>query len=235
MRMPIGCLLVFLGCGLAVAEGDIPVRITEDIAYVDLTTGGETVRIQRIQDEEHVIDGGFAKTSRKCPPFCIHPISVAPGVETIGEIELLEFLKTDVQNGTGIVIDARTPSWYQKGTIPGSINIPFTDFTEDPQSVTVIKLMERLGVVSGPPEDSWAGKLTAWAWSAGLASPEGMMWDFTRAKRLVLWCNGPWCDQSPRAIKSLLALGYPAEKILYYRGGMQLWQIFGLTVVMPEA
>ncbi|MCW9059851.1 MAG: rhodanese-like domain-containing protein [Gammaproteobacteria bacterium] len=233
MKTAVASMLVVLGCGAAVAE-DLPVRITEDIVYVDLMTGDKTVRIQRIQDEENVIDGGFAKTSRKCPPFCIHPMSVAPGVETIGEVELLEFLQKEVQAGNGLVIDARTPSWYQKGTIPGSVNIPFTEFAEDPQSVAVIDLMKRLGVVSGPAKDSWKDKLASWAWSVGLASPDGLIWDFSDAKKLVLWCNGPWCDQSPRAIKSLLALGYPAEKIYYYRGGMQLWQIFGLTVVVPE-
>lgn len=234
MKTSCAWLLAFLVCGTAMAE-DMPVRITEDIPYVDLVDGDKTVRIQRIQDEENVIDGGFAKTSRKCPPFCIHPMSIAPGVQTIGEIELLEFLQNEVQGGTGLVIDARTPSWYQKGTIPGSVNIPFTDFAEDPQSVTVVELMKRFGVASGPSKDSWKDKITAWAWSAGLASPDGMMWDFSKAKKLVLWCNGPWCDQSPRAIKSLLALGYPADKIYYYRGGMQLWQIFGLTVVVPDA
>jgi hypothetical protein len=42
-----------------------------------------------------------------------------------------------------------------------------------------------------------------------------------------------WCGQSPHAIKNLLALGYPAEKIYYYRGGMQAWQSLGLTVHTP--
>lgn len=235
MKAMIGGLLILMGVGAAVAEEEMPVRITEDIPYVDVTAGEKTVRIQRIQDEENVIDGGFAKTSRKCPPFCIHPMSIAPGVQTIGELELLEFLKNEVPNGTGLVIDARTPSWYQKGTIPGSINIPFTAFAEAPDSLMIVEMMERFGVTLGPSEDSLMDKITAWAWSAGLASPDEMMWNFSKAKTLVLWCNGPWCDQSPRAIKSLLALGYPADRILYYRGGMQLWQIFGLTVVVPEA
>lgn len=235
MRTLIGCVLVVLGWGAAFAEEDMPVRITEDIVYVDLVTGGETVRVQRIQDEEHIIDGGFAKTSRKCPPFCIHPMSIAPGVRTIGELELLEFLKNEVEKGTGMVIDARTQSWYQKGTIPGSVNIPFTAFAEEPDSLMIIELMERFGVTLGPSDDSLMDKISSWAWSVGLASPDEMAWNFSKAKALVLWCNGPWCDQSPRAINSLLALGYPAEKILYYRGGMQLWLIFGLTVVVPEA
>ena len=59
-------------------------------------------------------------------------------------------------------------------------------------------------------------------------------WDFSQAKDVLLWCNGPWCGQSPRAIKALLALGYPADKIYYYRGGMQMWQSLGLTTIKPS-
>jgi len=49
----------------------------------------------------------------------------------------------------------------------------------------------------------------------------------------VLWCNGPACGQSPRAIRGLLKVGYPADRIYYYRGGMQMWQLWGLTTVIP--
>ena len=59
-------------------------------------------------------------------------------------------------------------------------------------------------------------------------------WDFSHAKDLLLWCDGPWCDQSPRAIHGLISAGYPAEKLYYYRGGMQMWQSLGLTTVMPK-
>jgi len=38
-----------------------------------------------------------------------------------------------------------------------------------------------------------------------------------------------WCGQSPTNIKDLLALGYPAHKIKWYRGGMQDWEILGLN------
>ena len=54
------------------------------------------------------------------------------------------------------------------------------------------------------------------------------------AKDLVLWCNGPACGQSPRAIHGLIEVGYPPQKLFYYRGGMQLWQLFGLTTALPE-
>jgi len=49
----------------------------------------------------------------------------------------------------------------------------------------------------------------------------------------VLFCNGPWCDQSPRAIRGLRKIGYPADKLHYYRGGMQDWLIMGLTTIVP--
>ena len=48
---------------------------------------------------------------------------------------------------------------------------------------------------------------------------------------VVLFCNGPWCGQSPTAARRMIAAGFPAEKIYYYRGGMQSWNSLGLTVV----
>lgn len=47
----------------------------------------------------------------------------------------------------------------------------------------------------------------------------------------IFFCNGPQCGQSPAAIRTLLGAGYPAEKILYYRGGMHDWITLGLPVV----
>ena len=38
---------------------------------------------------------------------------------------------------------------------------------------------------------------------------------------------------SNRAIANLLSVGYPGEKIYYYRGGMQGWLTLGLTVHVP--
>lgn len=57
------------------------------------------------------------------------------------------------------------------------------------------------------------------------------LWDFTNAKTLVLFCNGPWCEQSPTNIRTLLRMGYPANKLKWYRGGIQSWEQFGLTTV----
>ncbi len=45
----------------------------------------------------------------------------------------------------------------------------------------------------------------------------------------ILFCNGPQCPQSPRAIRELLDAGFPAAALAYYRGGMHDW----VTMAMP--
>jgi rhodanese-related sulfurtransferase len=211
---------------------EIEVKIDENLPFVDVQHDGKTVRIQRIQDQENVITGGFAKTSRKCPPFCIHAEQAAPGVSTVGELELLDFIRKHVEKGTGILIDARTPEWYTKGTIPGSVNIPFTVFAGKDDGSELANTLAQLGVKpKGMPGMVEKLAYTIKGLLGGKDAPSRL--DFSKAKELLLWCNGPWCDQSPRAIRALLKLGYPAAKLRYYRGGMQMWTVLGLTVVVP--
>jgi rhodanese-related sulfurtransferase len=141
-----------------------------------------------------------------------------------------------MREGQGVMVDARTPSWHEKGTIPGSINIPFTVFEAEPDDPTLqeafkqlrVKHRDDVGAVTRAMEKFFA--LLGW-FGADMKNDN---WDFTMAKDVVLWCNGPWCGQSPHAIKAMLAQGYPAEKIRYYRGGMQMWKVLGLTVVAPS-
>ncbi|WP_457647152.1 rhodanese-like domain-containing protein [Profundibacter sp.] len=59
-------------------------------------------------------------------------------------------------------------------------------------------------------------------------------WICDDAKPVALFCNGPWCGQSPTAIRAMIGAGYPADKIFYYRGGMQVWRMLGLTVIEPK-
>ncbi|MCF6234497.1 MAG: rhodanese-like domain-containing protein [Rhodobacteraceae bacterium] len=54
--------------------------------------------------------------------------------------------------------------------------------------------------------------------------------DCENAKPVALFCNGPWCGQSPTAARKMIEAKYPADKIYYYRGGMQVWRMLGLTV-----
>ena len=56
-------------------------------------------------------------------------------------------------------------------------------------------------------------------------------WVCSNALSVFAFCNGPACGQSPLAIKAMVREGFPAEKIHYYRGGMQDWTVLGLTTV----
>lgn len=46
----------------------------------------------------------------------------------------------------------------------------------------------------------------------------------------IFFCNGPQCPQSPTAINNLLKAGFPAGKMLYYRGGMHDWITLGMPL-----
>jgi len=236
-KMSAIALLASAGFLLNSNAAALDVKLTDYLAYLEVDHDGEQVRIQRIQDTANVLDDGFAKTSRKCPPFCIQPMKVAPGVGTVGEAEIFRFMERELPDGSGMIVDARTPSWYNKGTIPGSINIPFTDFVGEADAPETIKTLEKLGGVQRA-EVSWITRSFEKLMAAlGLfgADQKTDAWDFSNAKEVVFWCNGPWCGQSPRAINGLLSQGYPPEKVYYYRGGMQMWKVLGLTVVMPES
>jgi rhodanese-related sulfurtransferase len=228
-------LTVVLGMASTLAMA-IDVKLTDYLAYVDVEHAGKQVRIQRIQDQENVLTDGFAKTSRKCPPFCIQPMSVAPGVTTVGEAEIFRFMDHQLAAGTGMIVDARTPTWHAKGTIPGSVNIPFTQLAGGDDDPETIAALEKIGGVRRGEVGWMTRSLERLLAALGLfdAHMKTDKWDFSNAKDLIFWCNGPWCGQSPRAIKALLGHGFPAEKVAYYRGGMQMWKILGLTVVVPD-
>jgi len=189
------------------AEEKYDVGLTADIPYVDIEYKGNKIRIKRIQDQHNKLTNNYSKTSRACPPFCISPIQVAQNVKTVGELEVIEFIKTEVSSGNGLLIDARLSKFYDTETLPSAINIPFILFNDS----SITEIIPLLGVK----------KITE-------------KYDYSKAKTLYLFCNGPWCEQSPRAIKALIKFGYPASKIFYYRGGMQLWKLFSLTTVLPK-
>ena len=74
-------------------RADQPVGITAEQPWLDVMHEGRLVRIRREPDNLNQIDPDFAMTSRPCPPYCVQPMHLAPGVETIGELELLEYLR----------------------------------------------------------------------------------------------------------------------------------------------
>ena len=169
--------------------------------------------ISRNQDNKATIDPAFAKTSRPCPPFCIQPTRpFAPAaVETVTELDVI-LAARDIAHGNKsvLVVDARTPDWVKKGTIPHSINVPFTKLNakalaKNPNAVVELMI------------DTF-----------GVQDMNGVL-NYDNAKTLYLFCNGSWCGQSPESIRALLIMGYPENKIKYYRGGMNAWKSLGLT------
>jgi rhodanese-related sulfurtransferase len=189
------CAIIILSMFLSSAAlAEVEVAIARDLPSVTVQTSDGPVEIKRIQDTEHQIQGEWARTSRPCPEFCIQPFTPAEGVTTVGELELIEML----QDPEVVVVDSRTNDWFRGGTIPGSINIPYT------------YILDELGQLDCEPDFDG--------------------WDCQNAKRVALFCNGIWCGQSPTAIRNMIEAGYPANRIFYYRGGMQVWRSLGLTV-----
>jgi len=232
------CAVLVTNSGWLLAEGvevggsSDYIGITQEKNYVHVIHEGRSVKVERAQDPNYQLRGYFAKTSRKCPPFCLHPLYVDPNVKTVGELEVVAFMENQLRDSTGIMIDARTPSWHKKGTIPGSINIPFTILSKEPSDNELKAKLRSFGARERENVSELDRKMEEWGITEAKYKTDE--WDFTDAKDLLLWCNGPACGQSPRAIKGLLKAGYPADKIFYYRGGMQIWQLFGFSTALPK-
>jgi rhodanese-related sulfurtransferase len=200
------------------AEGN---KITPMIDSVQVMHDGQPVTIHRGHNPDAHLPEAFQKTDRGCPPFCVQPMVVVPGVDSIGELEMLDYLQRSAQGDESIlVVDSRTPDWVMRGTIPGSVNIPWNKINID-----------TAGTFETPAEAEGFKHILADEFGAK-AGADGK-WDFSGAKTLVLFCNGIWCPQSSANIKTLVGYGYPVYKLKWYRGGMQDWVSVGLTTVKP--
>jgi rhodanese-related sulfurtransferase len=194
--------------------------ITPTIKVIDVIHQGKPVSITRVSDKKaRVIPEIFTHTARACPPFCIQPIMVTKGVETVGELEVLDYLKRSSHGDQSVmVVDSRTPEWVQLGTIPGSVSIPWNKIS-----------LDTIGTFEQESETAVLNDILSKNLGVRI-SKEGKR-DFRNAKILVMYCNGNWCPQSSINIKTLVKLGYPAYKLKWYRGGMQSWVSVGLTTI----
>jgi rhodanese-related sulfurtransferase len=117
----------------------------------------------------------------------IQPISLAPGVRTVGELEVIEHLRAGRP-----LVDCRLPEYVESGTIPGAVNIPHAE---------IAKRVDELDPI----------------------------------RPTVVFCNGPQCPATAQATQALLAAGWPAERLLYYRGGIHDWVTLGLPLAGPAS
>lgn len=188
--LPLGCAwLMFAGAAsptLPEEAANHLVPLAEGKPYPHVVHEGRSVRVQRVQDPKLELTGYDAKTARKCPPFCIHPMSAAPGGSTIGEVELFEVMEGALRDGTGLLIDARTSAWYKKGTIPGAASYPFTRFFNPPGDPEWDEILPGLG--ARPSQEP--GVVEETLGSLGLVAKNRLRsgkWDFSGAKDLVVF------------------------------------------------
>ncbi|MFW2541058.1 rhodanese-like domain-containing protein [Primorskyibacter sp. 2E107] len=166
-------------------------RISEDRDAFSVSLNGVSVRIER--------------SGPACPPACLQPMQAAPGVTTIGELEILDFLDLFVAAGQGLLIDARLPAAYGSETIPGAVNVPAA--TLQPGNQYRDDLLNALGVRNG---------------------------DFSAAYDLVIFDGGADAPAAAEAVRDLLGAGYPATKLKYYRGGLSAWTGAGLSIAQGQ-
>lgn len=164
----------------------------------------ETVHGKVYDKIEELCKRTIVTTLGKVQPFNIS------GLKTIGELEVLEhIIKSKKQPNKYVLVDVRKEEWYEIVTIPSSINIPYPniaydeDFPEDHE-----KLLKTFNITY-----------------------KNGKYGFKNAKTAVLFCNGIWCGQTQKAIKELLKIGYPKEKLQWYRGGVQQWMNLNFTTI----
>jgi rhodanese-related sulfurtransferase len=141
----------------------------------------------------------------------IAPSKIHPDIATVGEYEVLEFMKKAQTDKSLLLIDARLPNWYEQLTIPTAINLPFPNFDKAKNPAEFGDVLEAIGV-----------------------SQKMGVYDFSNAKTLMLFCNASWCPQSTWAMENLLKIGFPAKKLNWYRGGLEDWTLLNLTTVVPK-
>ncbi len=182
----------------------VDIKITEELNSIVAEDKGNKIIIKRFQNPNNKLNSAFTKIKKECPPYCIQPMNIG-NVKTVGELEVLNFIKNMKDSSGGLLIDARTREWFKKGSIPTAINLPYSML--DKKGRYFNRILTLLGGIK-----------------------MGENWNFDNAQKLLIFGNGAWDRQATTAIKNLIDIGYPEDKLLYYRGGMQMWNSLGLTI-----
>lgn len=141
----------------------------------------------------------------------VTPITLHPKVQTLGEVEVTLFIRDHYKDTNFALVDSRMEIWYEQMTLPTAINVPFLHVSEPEKFAEKHdEALSKLGVTR-----------------------KGGKYDFSKAKTALFFCNGAWCAQSTIMMGWLIKQGYPPEKMLWYRDGLQGWLQYDLTVVEP--
>ncbi|MEO5365166.1 MAG: rhodanese-like domain-containing protein [Magnetococcus sp. WYHC-3] len=125
------------------AEGGVPLgaevaakeqAYAKGVTLAPMTLHGVAVS----QDRSKPVPAAFANPAeRLCKPFCVQPASI-DGATTF---TLEDFSKhaEAINSGKLLIVDMRTPDWFEKGTLPGAISLPYSDLT-GPKTKAMAKL-----------------------------------------------------------------------------------------------
>lgn len=222
-------LLIILISIYANAVNPISLQYMEiDVIHTYLNGKKENYKIQRNVDKncmdiamspESFSDDNIEKNiSKECKKTfittkgVIQPLYINDKIKTLGEIEVLDFIynKSSKEPEKYALIDTRKSSWFADETIPSALNVPYEDLVYDEDFKDEFnKAYSNLGIK--------------------IVDIEKNKFDFTNAKTVVFFCNGPWCPISGKTINYLLELGYPESKIMWYRGGILDWSAMSLS------
>jgi len=160
------------------------------------------------ETKEILIEREVLTHKETCPPFCIQPMYIG-NVLTVGELEVLSFIDKLKEKKARLLIDVRESAFYLKGSIPGSINLPFSMLkAKSKYKEEVLKLLG----------------------ATVIKKNSSLKWSFKEAQTLLIFGDSNTSDEASNAIKELLKLGYPSSKLLYYRAGLTSWKALGLTI-----
>jgi len=195
--------ILAVACGLSASVGIAQEQVTQ--AKASFIFNGERIKISRNNREVERFTAAFAASGGDCGALCIAPMQVAEGVSTLGETEVLTFLVNEVAGNKGLLVDARMPNDRARGFIPGSVSLPHATLNE-----------------GNGFKDDILRALGARVFDA--------TYNFADARQLLVYDTGPSSDDAGQLVSKLLASGYPANKIKYYRGGMQVWAVLGFSI-----
>ncbi|RUM71168.1 MAG: hypothetical protein DSZ07_01095 [Sulfurovum sp.] len=173
---------------------NIELKITKKLTSIKIIYENQTIQIKRTpKNDEHT-----------CPPFCIQPMNIR-GVKTVGELEVLDFIKELKGKEAKLLIDIRENKEFKQYTIPGAINIPYSMLKINS------KYQKQILILLG-------------------GEKIGKKWLFKFVPTLLIFGTSDEDEKTYNAINTLLKLSYPNKKIYYYRAGIEGWNRLGLTL-----
>ncbi|MEO5339291.1 MAG: rhodanese-like domain-containing protein [Magnetococcus sp. MYC-9] len=150
---PVAAVLLMFGCAGSVQAEEAALGASVaaaqskhalEVVIPEFTLNGVQIKQDRSKAKA---DAFKDPASRKCPPFCVQPDTL-PGATTV-RVEDFAKMAADINAKKILIVDMRTPDWFQKGTLPGSVSLPFSDLAGPEAKVkSKIKQLEGKDIIA---------------------------------------------------------------------------------------